>query len=56
MATVLAFPIAKLPASPNRWSAEDDRHAEIIELSDYRPVPGEHPREWQAFAPFNGNL
>ena len=56
MATVLEFPIAKLPAARNRWSANDDLQAEIIELSDFRPSPAEHRREWQEFVPFNANL
>ena len=56
MAIVLEFPLAHLAPSRNRWSAQEDLHAEIIELSDFRPSPVERAREWQAFRPFNANL
>ena len=56
MATVLEFPITKLTASRNRWSADKDLHAEIIELSDFRPSSVDRAREWQAFMPFNTSL
>ena len=56
MATILEFPITRVAASRNRWPADEDLHAEIIELSDYRPSPLERAREWQAFAPFNASL
>jgi hypothetical protein len=56
MATVLEFPIVKLASSRNRWPADEDLHAEIIELSDFRPLPVDRGREWQAFMPFNTSL
>ncbi len=52
MATVLEFPVVELPTSRSRWSADEDLRAKIIELSDYRPLPVQYPREWHAFTPF----
>lgn len=56
MATVLEFPLVKLPPARSRGAADDDLHAKIIELSDYRPLPVQYPREWDAFTPFNATF
>ena len=56
MATILEFPLSKLTPAPNRWTAEKDLNAEIIELNDRRPSPLQRAREWQAMRLFNANL
>jgi hypothetical protein len=56
MATILEFPMSRPTPARNRWSADEDLHAEIIELSDYRPSPIQRARDWQAMRLFNANL
>ena len=56
MATILEFPVTRLAPSKNRWAADEDLQAEIIELSDHRQSPLEAARQWQAVGFFNANL